>query len=47
MLKHVRGWLGNIPINTPLERRQAGLFQIFLLIILGNGHLRSEISYER
>jgi len=36
MLKRVQGWLEAIPINTPLERRQAGMFQIFLLIIIGS-----------
>jgi rsbT co-antagonist protein RsbR len=30
-----RRWLSNIPLDDPLEQRQAGLFQILLLIILG------------
>jgi rsbT co-antagonist protein RsbR len=34
MQKRLQGWLGDIPMRTPLERRQAGLLQIFLLIII-------------
>jgi anti-anti-sigma factor len=37
MWKRLRSWLDNIPINNPLERQQAKLFQIFLLINIGSG----------
>jgi hypothetical protein len=34
MQKRLQSWLGDIPMHTSLERRQAGLLQIFLLIII-------------
>jgi rsbT co-antagonist protein RsbR len=34
MQANLRTWLNNVPISDPLERRQAGLLQIMLLIVL-------------
>jgi rsbT co-antagonist protein RsbR len=39
MWKRLRSWLNNLPISNPLERQQAGLFQIFLLINIVAGLL--------
>jgi rsbT co-antagonist protein RsbR len=35
MLSKFRRWLDALPLNNPLERQQAGLLQVMLLIILG------------
>src|SRR5262245_44620040 len=35
MWANVRRWLDDLPLTDQLERRQAGLFQILLLILLG------------
>jgi rsbT co-antagonist protein RsbR len=39
MWKRLRSWLNNIPVSNPLERQQAALFQIFLLINIVAGLL--------
>jgi rsbT co-antagonist protein RsbR len=35
MQQKIRRWLNDLPLSNPLERQQAGLLQIMLLIILG------------
>jgi anti-anti-sigma regulatory factor len=35
MRNNFRSWLSYLPIDDPLERRQAGLFQAMLLILIG------------
>jgi rsbT co-antagonist protein RsbR len=35
MQQKIRRWLEDLPLSNPLERQQAGLLQIMLLIILG------------
>ena len=35
MQQNVRRWLDDLPLDDPLERQQAGLLQVMLLIILG------------
>lgn len=34
-MQKIRRWLNDLPLSDPLERRQAGLLQVMLLIILG------------
>jgi rsbT co-antagonist protein RsbR len=36
MQQNVRRWLDDLPLSDPLERQQAGLLQVMLLIILGS-----------
>ena len=35
MQQKLRRWLDDLPLSDPLERQQAGLLQVMLLIILG------------
>lgn len=44
MQQKVRRWLDDLPLSNPLERQQAGLLQVMLLIILGGGVIGPLIS---
>jgi anti-anti-sigma regulatory factor len=44
MQQRVRRWLDDLPLSDPLERQQASLLQIMLLIILGGGAMGPVIS---
>src|SRR5262245_23564036 len=44
MWTHFRRWLDDLPLSDPLVRRQAGMFQIMMLIIIGASLLGLMIS---
>ncbi|HEU5099146.1 MAG TPA: STAS domain-containing protein [Roseiflexaceae bacterium] len=46
MQSEIRRWLDTLPLNDPLERQQAGLLQIMLLIILGGCAVGLLISFS-
>ena len=41
MYKRMMRWLDGVPIDDPLQRRQAGIFQIVLIIWIGLAALGS------
>jgi rsbT co-antagonist protein RsbR len=45
MWNDLRRWLNDIPIHDPLERRQAGLFQVMLLIIAVSNLIGLALSF--
>src|SRR5438874_12116713 len=45
MWNDLRHWLNDIPIHDPLERRQAGLFQVMLLIIAVSNLIGLALSF--
>jgi anti-anti-sigma regulatory factor len=44
MQQKIRGWLNEIPLSNPLERRQAELLQVMLLIVIGGSLIGLAIS---
>src|SRR5262249_38017050 len=45
MQQNIRRWLDALPLSDPLERRQAGMLQIMLLIVLGGCAVGMLISF--